>query len=189
MLTTTKPGDVARVNPTGVKILQLYFLKNAEYTLKVIRLAETLGFHAFAITVDTQIFGKRRKDERTVFQPKVALELFNELGYEFKMRDVNNKERSFVHQIKNDLTWEDIRWIRRNTALKIILKGVISPNDVAMAHDCGVDALWVSNHGGRQLDTCPATILALPGIRSMVNRTASPTQKSAPKWRCTSTAA
>jgi (S)-2-hydroxy-acid oxidase len=73
MLTTTKPGDVAKVNPSGIKILQLYFLNNAEYTLDVIRLAERLGFHAFAITVDTQIFGKRRRDERAVFQPKVTL--------------------------------------------------------------------------------------------------------------------
>lgn len=77
MLTTTRPGDVAKANPKGLKILQLYFLRNAEYTLKVIQLAEQIGFHAFAITVDTQIFGKRRRDERAVFQPKVALELFN----------------------------------------------------------------------------------------------------------------
>jgi isopentenyl diphosphate isomerase/L-lactate dehydrogenase-like FMN-dependent dehydrogenase len=85
------------------------------------------------------------------------------------MRDVNNKERSFVHQIRNDLTWDDIRWIKRNTHLKIILKGIMSPLDIPMAHACGVDAVWVSNHGGRQLDTSPATILALPAIRSKVN--------------------
>ena len=73
MLTTTKPGEVAKVNPTGLKIMQLYFMKNAEYTLDVIRLAENCGFKAFAITVDTQIFGKRRRDERAQFQPKVTL--------------------------------------------------------------------------------------------------------------------
>jgi isopentenyl diphosphate isomerase/L-lactate dehydrogenase-like FMN-dependent dehydrogenase len=73
MLTTTKPGNVAKVNPKGLKILQLYFLKNSEYTLDVIRLAERLDFKAFAITVDSKVFGKRRRDERAVFRPKVAL--------------------------------------------------------------------------------------------------------------------
>jgi isopentenyl diphosphate isomerase/L-lactate dehydrogenase-like FMN-dependent dehydrogenase len=55
------------------------------------------------------------------------------------------------------------------TKLKIILKGVISPLDVAMAEECGVDAIWISNHGGRQLDTAPATILALEPIRQRMD--------------------
>ncbi len=58
-----------------------------------------------AITVDTQIFGKRRRDERNVFSPEVTLELFNELGYNFKMRNVEDTSKSFVHQIKNNLLW------------------------------------------------------------------------------------
>jgi len=62
MLTTTKPRDVVKVNPSGLKILQLYFMKNATYTNSIIRLAEDLGFKALAITVDTQAFGKRRTD-------------------------------------------------------------------------------------------------------------------------------
>ena len=73
MLTTTKPRDVAEVNPTGVKLLQTYFMKNAEYTIDVIRTAERLGFKGLAITVDTQAFGKRRRDERNVFSPQVTL--------------------------------------------------------------------------------------------------------------------
>ncbi len=60
-------------NPSGLKILQLYFMKNAEYTLEVIRLAEKWGFKAFAITVDTQTFGKRRRDEKNIFSPQVEL--------------------------------------------------------------------------------------------------------------------
>jgi isopentenyl diphosphate isomerase/L-lactate dehydrogenase-like FMN-dependent dehydrogenase len=73
MLTSTTVSDVVRVNPTGLKYLQLYFLKNADYTLKVIRLAEKQGFKAFAITVDTQMFGKRRRDERAQFSGPVEL--------------------------------------------------------------------------------------------------------------------
>ncbi len=62
MLTTTKLGDVIKVNPKCLKIMQLYFMKNADYTLDFIRLVEKSGFHAIAITVDTQMFGKRRRD-------------------------------------------------------------------------------------------------------------------------------
>ena len=81
------------------------------------------------------------------------------------MRDVNNMDRSFVHQLKNDMSWDDIKWMRANTKLKIILKGVISPKDILLADQLGVDAIWISNHGGRQLDTCPATVLSIAPIR------------------------
>ena len=57
------------------------------------------------------------------------------------------------------------------TSLKIILKGIADPADVLLAEEAGVDALWVSNHGGRQLDTAPATIEVLPAIRHEVNST------------------
>lgn len=66
------------------------------------------------------------------------------------------------------MSWEDILWIKQNTSLKIILKGVISPEDVALAHKYCADAIWISNHGGRQLDTSPATILVLPAIRRKI---------------------
>lgn len=84
------------------------------------------------------------------------------------MRNVEDTSKSFVHQIKNNLLWEDIEWIRSQTKLKIILKGVISPEDIPLAEKCKVDAIWISNHGGRQLDTAPATILALPSIKKKI---------------------
>jgi isopentenyl diphosphate isomerase/L-lactate dehydrogenase-like FMN-dependent dehydrogenase len=87
------------------------------------------------------------------------------------MKDVEDQSKSFVHQIKNNISWEDIKWIRNQTSLKIILKGVISPDDIPIADACGVDAIWISNHGGRQLDTSPATIFALPPIRKKINCT------------------
>jgi (S)-2-hydroxy-acid oxidase len=73
MLTSTKVSEITAVNPTGLKILQLYFMKNTDYTLNVIRMAEKQGFKAFAITVDTQMFGKRRRDERAQFNGPVEL--------------------------------------------------------------------------------------------------------------------
>ena len=58
--------------------------------------------------------------------------------------------------------------MKKTTNLKIILKGVVDPNDALIAHKIGVDAIWISNHGGRQLDTAPATIEALPPIKKVL---------------------
>lgn len=73
MLSTTKLSDILKVNPTGVKIHQLYLLKNVDYTRKFVKLVAEKGFHALALTVDTQIFGKRRIDRMNKFTPEVEL--------------------------------------------------------------------------------------------------------------------
>ena len=66
--------------------------------------------------------------------------------------------------IDTSLSWKDIAWLRRNTTLKIVVKGVMTVEDAVEAVRQGVDAIWVSNHGARQLDTVPATIEVLPDI-------------------------
>jgi (S)-2-hydroxy-acid oxidase len=69
------------------------------------------------------------------------------------------------------LTWEDIKWLRKITKMKIVVKGVLTVEDALIAVDYGVDGIWISNHGARQLDTSPATIEVLPDIvRAVGNR-------------------
>jgi 4-hydroxymandelate oxidase len=67
------------------------------------------------------------------------------------------------------LTWSDVEWLRKTTRLPIGLKGIMTPGDARRAIDEGVDLIWVSNHGGRQLDHTRATIDALPDIVEAVN--------------------
>jgi 4-hydroxymandelate oxidase len=67
-----------------------------------------------------------------------------------------------------ELSWDHVDWLREITALPVVLKGVLHPDDARLAVAHGVDALLVSNHGGRQLDTVPATIEALPPIACAV---------------------
>jgi isopentenyl diphosphate isomerase/L-lactate dehydrogenase-like FMN-dependent dehydrogenase len=62
------------------------------------------------------------------------------------------------------LTWDSIEWIRSRTKLPIVLKGIVRADDAAKAVDHGVAGVWVSNHGGRQLDGCEATVHALPAV-------------------------
>jgi (S)-2-hydroxy-acid oxidase len=67
------------------------------------------------------------------------------------------------------LTWSStIDFLRRTTDMKIILKGIMAPEDAQLAVECGADAIVVSNHGGRQLDCVPSTIQALPGVADVV---------------------
>ena len=107
MCSTTRPTDILKVNPEGLKIQQLYVLKNTDYTNKFLRAMEEKGFSAIALTVDTQTFGKRRIDERNKFLPVVELEIFNELGINVKFRH-ENPEYSFIQNLNNDLSWDNI---------------------------------------------------------------------------------
>ena len=74
----------------------------------------------------------------------------------------------FTKLMDRTLTWDDIAWLRRNTTLKIVVKGVMTVEDALQSVRNGVDGIWVSNHGARQLDTTPATIEVLPEIARAV---------------------
>lgn len=88
MMSTTKISEITQpeYNETGIKVMQLYFLKNSSYTDTVIKFVEEHGFTALAITVDTQSFGKRRRDDRNKFSPNVTLEVFNDMGIPLRFR-------------------------------------------------------------------------------------------------------
>ncbi len=67
-------------------------------------------------------------------------------------------------QFDPSVTWEDIAWVRRNWGGRLLVKGVLDPEDARRAADVGVDGVVVSNHGGRQLDSVPSTAAALPAV-------------------------
>jgi L-lactate dehydrogenase (cytochrome) len=72
------------------------------------------------------------------------------------------------HQFDPSVTWEDVAWVREHWNGKLVVKGVLDPEDARRAADVGVDGLVVSNHGGRQLDSVPSTCRALPDIADAV---------------------
>jgi 4-hydroxymandelate oxidase len=67
-----------------------------------------------------------------------------------------------------NVTWKDLQWLRSVCKARLIVKGILNPADAGRAIDCGVDAIVVSNHGGRGLDTVPATIDVLPAVAQVV---------------------
>lgn len=95
----------------------------------------------------------------------------------------DNRQISFNESMDKSLDWEFLKEIRKITKLPIILKGILSVEDAIRAHEEKIDAIWVSNHGGRQLDSVVSTVEALPPIVSALRSTQSLTQSSIPKSR------
>jgi len=168
---TTSLEEVNAAAPKGFKWFQLYVYKDRKITLELIRRAEKAGYKALAVTVDTPVLGRREADIKNQFSLPSHLTMgnFAHLGGEHadgtKGKSGGSSLASYVASlIDKTLTWEDIKWLRKNSTMKIVVKGVITPEDALIAVKHGVDGIWISNHGARQLDTTPATIEALPDI-------------------------
>jgi len=144
---------------------QLYIQPDLGFTEAIIRRAEAAGCDTLVVSVDSPTFGRRERDERNGFRdlpPGLWCEnLRDPIG-----RDKPVRPREIV--FSPELAWHHIEWLRITTELKIVLKGVMHPADARLAAEAGVDAVVVSNHGGRQLDPVPAAIELLPAIRDAV---------------------
>lgn len=139
---------------------QLYLQPDLQFTKAVVRRAEAAGCSALVVTVDAPVFGRRERDLRNGFHDLPA-----------GMCCENFRESSVVRNLvfSPEFSWNHIAWLRKETSLKIVLKGVLHPADAQLAVSHGVDAVIVSNHGGRQLDTVPATIDLLPAVVDAVD--------------------
>lgn len=157
---------------SGPVWFQLYFYKDRGATLSLVQRAESAGCKAIALTVDAQVWGRRERDVRNRFRlPKgLSMENLVALGKgSFPEEDSDSGLSSYVTwQFDPALSWKDVDWLCSKTKLPVLLKGVLHPGDAKIAVEHGAAGLIVSNHGGRQLDTVPATIEALPAIADAV---------------------
>jgi len=157
---------------TGPLWFQLYVYRDRGVTERLIARAESAGYRAIVVTVDTPRLGRRERDVRNQFALRAGLTIanFQGEGAEREGRGHHGNLAAYAAaQIDPSLTWESIDWIRKQTRLPIVLKGIVRPDDAARAVAHGAAGVWVSNHGGRQLDCCEATVLALPGVVKAVN--------------------
>ncbi|MGH3008012.1 MAG: alpha-hydroxy acid oxidase [Gaiellaceae bacterium] len=147
-LTTSTHAEIAAAGP-GPRWFQLYILKDRQRTLDHIQEAREAGYSAVVLTVDVPYLGRRERDLRLGFEnPPPGLDL--PYGNLFEMTPA--------------LTWRDLEWIRSELPLPLVLKGILTREDAELAVKHGADAIWVSNHGGRQLDSAAAGIEALPEV-------------------------
>ena len=160
MGTTTAIGEIAQV-ATSPLWFQLYFQSDPGFTRDVVRQAEESGCEALCLTVDTPIIGPRNRQARARFRlpPDVMTP---------HLYDIGHRKQEIMDPRRVAATWKDVESLRAYTKLPIVLKGILDPEDAELAIQSGAQAVVVSNHGGRNLDTAPASIEALPPIADRV---------------------
>lgn len=144
----------------GPKWFQLYVHKDRGIAKDMIERAVACGYEAIVLTVDLPVGGHRERELKTPFR--------SDQQQAFPNLPVDTRGKSILELldglINASLTWDDIEWIRAAAGVPVILKGVLDAQDARRCADIGIDAVWVSNHGGRQLDRSPATIDVLEEI-------------------------
>ncbi|MDQ3019476.1 MAG: alpha-hydroxy-acid oxidizing protein [Bacteroidota bacterium] len=150
---------------------QLYVFKDREVTKNLIQRVENTGCKALVLTVDAPFLGTREKDVRNKFNLPDGITVKN-LEPDFKEKLSLNYDSGvagyFADNLDPSLNWKDIEWIKSITKLPIIIKGIACKEDALLAVENGAEGIVVSNHGGRQLDTCRATIDVLPEVADAV---------------------
>jgi 4-hydroxymandelate oxidase len=173
IISTLSSVPIERITDIGGPVwFQLYWLSDDNATLDLVRRAEDAGCVAIVLTVDVPWMGRRLRDIR------------NRFALPAHVRAANITTTAAAHQRNPDgsalathtrqhfaptLTWPALARLRDRTRLPLVIKGVLAPEDATQAVEHGVDAIVVSNHGGRQLDGAISPIDALPGITDAVH--------------------
>jgi 4-hydroxymandelate oxidase len=150
--------------------LQLYWLRDRDILRDLVCRAEDAGVGALMLTVDVPRMGRRLRDMRWGFalpDGVVAANLPRASTAQARSRHADTSAL-IVHTaaaFDPSLSLSDVAWLRARTELPIVLKGVLHPQDAVRAVELGIDAVVVSNHGGRQLDGALPSITALPAVR------------------------
>jgi len=147
---------------------QLYVWKDREVTAELVKRAARAGYRAICLTVDTPLLGRREKDERNSFTLPPGIGIANVRPAGLDGMPESEHGSAFAKYVKEMLdpavTWRDLVWLRSLTSLPIVVKGIMTMEDAKIAVEHGVEGIVVSNHGGRQLDSTPATLDVLPEI-------------------------
>ncbi|XP_019644579.1 PREDICTED: hydroxyacid oxidase 1-like isoform X2 [Branchiostoma belcheri] len=155
--------EVAEATPPGIRWFYMLFYKDRGRMKRLLSRAERAGYTAIFLTVDQPLL-PFQIDLRPVTFP-VPIRLPNVLDEEPPHAPGSAEhQESMRAALKQPATWDDVQWIRDNTCLPVVLKGILSVEDAKMAVACGANGICVSNHGGRELDGVPATIDVLPDI-------------------------
>lgn len=167
---------------------QLYMMRDRSFIESLIDRAKAAKCSALMLTLDLQVSGQRHKDRKNglttppkptlanmlnlATKPRWCLGMAktprrtfgNVVGHAKGVDNISTLSTWASNQFDPTLSWDDVAWVKKRWGGKLILKGILDPDDARMAANCGADALVVSNHGGRQLDSALSTIEALPSI-------------------------
>lgn len=186
-IASTSMEDIARA-ASGPRWFQVYVWKDRGLLRETLARAKAAGFSGIVLTVDVPVTGNRERDLANQFTipPRVnwrtATQTLARPGYLWDLATTPPiTPANFAHlkfdggimefiatQFDRSVTWREARWLREAWDGKYAIKGLSTPNDARRAIEIGADAVWVSNHGGRQIDTAPPTIDTLPAIADAV---------------------
>lgn len=169
---SNRPIEEVTAAATGPVFFQLYVYRDRGATRALVERAEAAGCSALVLTVDAQIWGRRERDVKSGFTLPEDLSMANLVADKRSLPAAvqGSGLAAYVESMFDPaLAWGDIEWLRSLTDLPLVLKGIVHPDDGRLAAEHGVDAVVVSNHGGRQVDTAPATIEALPRVVEAVD--------------------
>lgn len=171
--------EIASVMGDAPRWFQLYPARSRDIAASMVRRVEASGYSAIMVTLDTPVLGWREQDLRLGYLPflegkGIANYLSDPVFRASLSKPPEEDPRAAIMQFLGVFTnpsfgWDDVDWLRSQTGLPILLKGVVHPDDARKAMDHGVDGIIVSNHGGRQLDGGIATMDALPSIVDAVD--------------------
>ncbi|WP_237122729.1 lactate oxidase [Pseudochrobactrum asaccharolyticum] len=165
--------EVAAVSDGNPFFFQLYMSKNEAFNEFTLKRAKNSGAKAIILTVDSPVGGYREDDIKNNFQFPLGfanLELFAKQNDDGSKTGKGAGISEIYAQAKQAFTPSDIKYVKDMTGLPVIVKGIQSPEDADVVIKAGADSIWVSNHGGRQLDSGPASFDVLPSIAKVVNK-------------------
>ena len=154
--------EIAAVNP-GPKWFQLYYPPDRGFARELVLRARAAGYTAIVATVDSEYGYPREANIRNGFRTPSSLGKGNGPR---GITDIDEIRSALTH--KGDLTWDDMSFVKEESGLPLIIKGVMSPKMAQTVVERGFDGVYVSNHGGRVMDEIPATITQLPRIADVV---------------------
>lgn len=145
---------------------QLYLQHDRGFTRELVQRAEAAGYEALVLTVDAPTSGVRDRERRAGFHLPPGIRAVNLAGCPPAptARLSSGESALFDGLLHHAPTWDDVAWLQSITRLPVLLKGILHPQDARQAAALGVAGVICSNHGGRTLDTSPATATVLPRI-------------------------
>jgi L-lactate dehydrogenase (cytochrome) len=181
---TTSSKEIGEQVPTVRRWFQLYLWRDREQSLKFIEEAKAAGFEGLMLTVDTAVGGIKWRDIRNglTVPPKIGLKTFIDMALKPKwwfnllttaplefatFRNFNKPLSEIAAKVFDPaVTFEDVKWLRSVWQGKLIIKGIQTVSDAQELAKIGVDAIVISNHGGRQLDRSVVPLELLPEVRT-----------------------
>ena len=176
ILSSAATSSIEEIAETGApRWFQLYWVNDREICASFVRRAEENGYGAIVITLDTLTLGWRPRDLRNAYLPFIKGEgcgqFFTDPVFVSRLEktpaeDPLTAAAMMLATFPNlGLTWDDLDWLRGQTTLPLLVKGVLTADDARLAFDHGMDGVIVSNHGGRQVDGAVAALDALVEVR------------------------